>query len=298
MRFTFLCLIIGILSTNVFESKAQSGDLLFHQDSLKKVGEGFSFTEGCSTDKAGNVFFTDQPNDKVWKYSLDGKISVFLEKTGRANGTYFDKKGNLILCADENGEIWSVSKSTKVKVLLKKLDGKQFNGPNDLWIDAKGGIYFTDPYYQRPYWTRTTSDLSGQDTYYLPKGADQPILVADGLRQPNGIVGSPDGKHLFISDIASGKTYKYDIAKDGSLSGRELLVEKGSDGMTLDLLGNTYLTGNDGVHIYSSKGKFIGLIKVPKGASNVCFWGKDKSQLFITAKDAIYTIKTNTRGVE
>jgi len=277
---------------------AQENANLFVQDSLKRVGAGFSFTEGCSPDRDGNVFFTDQPNDKVWKYSTDGKMTVFMEKTGRANGTYFDKKGNLILCADENGQIWSVNRSGKVNILLDNLNGKQFNGPNDLWIDAKGGIYLTDPYYQRPYWTRTKPDLTSQDTYYLPKGSKKAILVADSLKQPNGIVGSADGRHLFISDIAAGKTYKYTIGKGGTLKDKELLIKRGSDGMTIDASGNIYLTGNDGVHIYNPKGQLLGLIKVPKGASNVCFWGRDKGKLFITAKDAVYSIAMNVSGVE
>ena len=295
MRFPFFSFIVFALMCR-FTAHAQES--LFVQDSLKMVGSGFSFTEGCSPDQEGNVFFTDQPNDKVWKYSLKGEMSVFMEKSGRANGTYFDKKGNLIICADEKGQLWSVDKLGKITVLLDNWNGKQMNGPNDIWLDAKGGVYMTDPYYQRPYWTRRQPDIPTQDTYYLPKGSKKAIMVTNGLKQPNGIVGSADGKTLFISDIADGKTYKYAIGRGGMLGDKQLLISRGSDGMTIDIAGNLYLTANEGVYIYDKNGQFLALIKVPKGASNVCFWGKNRDSLFITAKDAVYSIAMTTTGVE
>ena len=273
-------------------------NMIFVQEELKLVGSDFSFTEGCSADQAGNVFFTDQPNDKIWKYSNDGQLTVFMEKSGRSNGTYFDKQGNLLTCADEKGEIWSISPEGKVTVLLDNFNGKQLNGPNDLWIDPKGGIYFTDPYYKRPYWTRTTPDLQKQDVYYLPAGSKTARVVASDFNRPNGIVGTPDGRNLYVADIGAGKIFKYSISKEAVLSDKQLLINRGADGMTLDNRGNIYLTGADGVYIFDKKGKPVGTIVVPKGASNVCFSGKENNILFITAKNAIYTIPTTVKGVE
>jgi gluconolactonase len=173
------------------------------------------------------------------------------------------------------------------------------NGPNDIWIDNKGGIYLTDPYYQRPWWTRTKPDLDGQKVYYLPNGAEQPFIVDADLKQPNGIVGTPDGKYLYVADIAANKTYKYTINKYGTLRDRQLFVEQGSDGMTLDEKGNVYLTGSKGVTIYDPQGKMIGLIPVPeKWTANLCFGGANKDVLFITASTAIYIVKMNVKGVE
>ncbi len=192
-------------------SYAQSNYPIFVQDSLKLISAQFEFTEGASVDKDGNVFFTDQPNDKIWKYDINGKLSLFMDKSGRANGTYFDKQGNLIVCADENNQIWSIDKNKKVKVLFSDYEGKKVNGPNDIWLDAKGGIYFTDPYYQRDYWTRKTSEMDGEKVYYLPKGKKNAMLVADGLVRPNGIVGTPDGKFLYVADRIADVTYKYQI---------------------------------------------------------------------------------------
>ncbi len=271
---------------------------LFNQNQLKLISKEFEFTEGSSADKEGNVFFTDQPNDKIWKYSTDGKLSVFLEKSGRSNGTYFDKMGNLITCADEKGEIWSVNPNGEVTVLLSDFNGKQLNGPNDIWVDLNGGIYLTDPYYQRPYWNRQQPDLAKEDVYYLPAGAKTAHVVAKDIVKPNGIVGTPDGKYLYIADIGDSKIYRYAILKDGSLSGKHLLINRGADGMTLDDKGNIYLTGGDGVYIYDKSGAYIDTIKVNEGASNVCFSGEKNNILFITAKKAIYTIPMQAKGVE
>ena len=270
-------------------------------DTLTKpqlISKQFSFTEGASVDKKGNVFFTDQPNNKIWEYSTDGKLSVFLDSAGRSNGMYFDKKGNLVTCADEHDQLWSISPDKKVKVLLKDYQGHLMNGPNDIWIDDKGGIYMTDPYYQRDYWTRKKSDLDGQKVYYLPKGKKQPFIVDADLKQPNGIVGTPDGKYLYVADIGDNKTYKYTINKDATLSDRKLFVEQGSDGMTLDALGNVYLCGK-GVTIYSTAGKKIGHIPINEPwTANLCFGGVNKNILFITASKAIYILKMNVAGVE
>ena len=132
----------------------QKSDIIADGAKLQLISDQFSFTEGPAVDKDGNVYFTDQPNNRIWEYSTDGKLSVFLENAGRSNGMYFDKDGNLITCADEHNQMWSIAPDGKVTVLLTEFEGVHFNGPNDLWIDKKGGIYFTDPYYQRDYWTR------------------------------------------------------------------------------------------------------------------------------------------------
>lgn len=249
-------------------------------------------------DKQGNVFFTDQPNDKIWKYDTDGNLSLYMDKTGRANGTYFDKKGNLIVCADENNQIWSIDKNKKVTVLFSDFEGKKVNGPNDIWLDKKGGIYFTDPYYQRDYWTRQKPEIEKQRVYYLPKGKKTAFVVADDVIKPNGIVGTPDGKFLYVADMNANKTYRYQINKDASLTDRQLVFNQNSDGMALDTDGNIYVTGK-GVNIYTPAGNQIGHIDVPENwCGNICFGGKSRNILFITASKSLYMIPTTARGVE
>ena len=279
-------------------SALDSNKLIKHGASLVQVSKQFIFTEGASVDKKGNVFFTDQPNDKIWEYDTKGNLSVFLDKTGRSNGMYFDKKGKLITCADEKNQLWAIDANKKVTVLLDDFQGHRLNGPNDLWIDRKGGIYFTDPYYQRDYWERKKPDLQRQDVYYLPKGKTRALIVDSALMQPNGIVGTPDGKYLYVADIGDNKTYKYEIGDDGQLSNRKLFVNQGSDGMTLDKKGNVYITGR-GVTIFNADGIKLGNIPVPSGwTANICFGGKDRKTLFITASESIYTLQMVVKGVE
>jgi gluconolactonase len=270
-------------------------------DTLQKpqlISKQFKFTEGPAVDKKGNIFFTDQPNNKIWKYDTDGQLSLFMDNAGRSNGMFFDKKGNLISCADENDQLWSIDKNGKVTVLVKDLGGHLLNGPNDVWINNKtGGIYFTDPYYQRNYWTRKKSDLDGQKVYYLPKNG-LPVAVEDQLKRPNGIVGTPDGKILYVADIQDNKIYKYSIDAYGSLKDKQLFINQGADGMTLDEQGNIYLCGK-GVTIYDPTGKKLAHIDIPEPwTANICFGGKDMKLLFMTASTAVYTLKMNVRGVK
>ena len=262
---------------------------------LQLVSNQFKFTEGPAADKAGNVFFTDQPNNKIWEYDTKGKLSVFMEGAGRSNGMYFDQSGNLISCADENEQLWSIAPDRKITVLVKDYKGKLLNGPNDVFVTSKGKIYFTDPYYQRDYWKRTSPDLDGQKVFYL-KAQNEPEIVVDNMIKPNGIIGTPDGKYLYIADIEANKTYKFTISEDGSLKDQTLFVPQGSDGMTIDNKGNVYLTGK-GITVYNKEGQKIEHIDVPADwTGNVTFGGKAKNILFITASQNIYTLKMKVKG--
>ena len=262
---------------------------------LQLVSNQFKFTEGPATDKAGNVFFTDQPNDKIWKYDTEGNLSVFLSPSGRSNGMCFDNKGNLISCADEHDQLWSIDQKGKVTVLVKDYKGKLLNGPNDVFVTSKGKTYFTDPYYQRDYWTRKSPDIQGQKVYYL-KDINDPVVVVDNMIKPNGIVATPDGKYLYVADIEANKTYKFTIAEDGTLKDQTLFAEQGSDGMTMDDKGNIYLTGK-GVTVYNKEGKKIEHIDVPADwTANITFWGKERNYLFITASQNVYILKMKVKG--
>lgn len=265
---------------------------------MQLVSNQFSFTEGPAANKKGDVYFTDQPNDKIWKYDTKGHLSIFMDKTGRSNGLYFDKRGKLIACADEKNELWSISSKGKVRILISDVQGKRLNGPNDVWVHSNGNIYFTDPYYQRPYWTRKAPEIQKQNLYCLFKGTGQPVIVDSNLVQPNGIIGTRDGKSLYVADIRDSKTYRYTIGEDGTLTNRQLYVPQGSDGMAIDEQGNVYLTGK-GVSIYNTDGKKISQIDVPaKWTANVCFGGARKDVLFITASESVFTLQMQVKGGE
>ena len=272
---------------------AQNSGLIADGAKLTLVSDQFAFTEGPAVDKKGNVFFTDQPNDRIWKYDTKGQLSIYMEPSGRANGLFFDKKGNLIACADGDNELWRISKKKKVEVIAKNWDGKRLNGPNDVWIHSSGGIYYTDPFYPRDYWNHKESEQAEQRLYYrAPDG--KVSIAADGFAQPNGVVGKDNT--LFVTDIRGRKTYKYDINPDGTLSNKTLFCEQGSDGLTVDEKGNLYLVGR-GITIYNPAGEVIEKIDVPAGwTANVTFGGKDRKTLFITASKAVYTLQMNVAG--
>jgi gluconolactonase len=264
---------------------------------LQKLAGGFDFTEGPTCDANGDVFFTDQPNDRVLKWSAEGGLSTFLEPAGRANGMCFDAAGHLIACADEKNELWSIAPDGTVRVLVNEYAGRRLNGPNDVWVRPDGGIYFTDPFYQRSWWTHDTMPQDGQHVYFLSPDRRHLVRVADDLTKPNGIIGTPDGRTLYVSDFGAGRTYRYDIASDGSLSGKRLAANQGSDGMTLDTDGNLYLTG-EGVAVFDRTGREIERIPVPdeQWTANVSFGGKDRRMLFITASRGLYGVRTRTTG--
>ena len=265
---------------------------------VQKLSGGFKFTEGPAVDAQGNVFFTDQPNNRIHKWSVDGKLSIFHDSPGRANGLYFNKDGNLLACADLNNELWLIDTNGNVTVLVKDYKGKKLNGPNDLWEDPKGGIYFTDPFYKRPYWNRGPIEQDGQHVYYFRPNGEKLIRVTNDLVQPNGIIGTPDGKLLYVADIRARKTYVYNINADGMLSNKKLFCSMGSDGMTIDNEGNVYLTGR-GVTVFNSAGEKIEHIDIDAGwTANVCFGGEDRHTLFITAQTSLYSLRMRIKGVQ
>jgi gluconolactonase len=278
-------------------SEPAKSKLIAKGATLRQLASDYKFTEGPAVDAEGNVYFTDQPNNRIMKWSTDGTISVFMENAGRANGLYFDNEGNLIACADEKNQLWKIDQNKQVTVLVNDFEGKKLNGPNDLWIDAKGGIYFTDPFYKRDYWTRTEKEIESENVYYLSPDKKTLQPVATDFVRPNGIVGTPDGKTLYVADIGDKKTYSYKINDDGTLSDKTLFANIGSDGMTIDNKGNVYLTGQ-GVTIFNQSGEKIGHIDVDKGwTANVCFGGKNQKTLFITATKSLYSLDMKVKGV-
>lgn len=294
-RKLFLALPVVIIGF-AFIRKESQPQVIQAGATLEKLAGDFLFTEGPSADARGNVYFTDQPNDRIMIWSTSDELSTFMKPAGRSNGLSFDRNGNLWSCADEKNELWKITPEKEVTVILGKYQDNLLNGPNDLWITGKGGIYFTDPFYRRTWWSHNAMPQDKQCVYYLAPDQKTIIRVADDLRQPNGIVGTPDGKTLFVADIGGKKTYRYSINKDGTLGNKTLFCEMGSDGMTIDTKGNLFLTGN-GVTVFDKTGQQILNIPVPeKWCANVCFGGPDMKSLFITASTGLYRIRVNTKG--
>ncbi|MDR0815014.1 MAG: SMP-30/gluconolactonase/LRE family protein [Bacteroidales bacterium] len=294
-----ICNLLFLLVIMSAEGRIRPKNIVAQGAKVEKIAEGFSFTEGPVADRKGNVYFTDQPNNRIHIWSIDGKLSVFHNDCGRANGLYFDANGNLLSCSDADNELWSIDMNGNHSVLVSEYDGKKLNGPNDLWRHPSGGIYFTDPLYARDYWTRSPDmQQDGQHVYFLSADRKTLTRVETTLKQPNGITGSPDGKRLYVADIGAGKTYVYQISPDGTLAGKKLFAPMGSDGMTIDQDENIYLTGR-GVTVFNRQGEQIEHISVEAGwTANVCFGGKDMKTLFITASQYLYSLRMNVKGVK
>ncbi len=291
LLYTFLLVIFSIAANG------QKTNIIAKNAEIEKVGTGYAFTEGPAVAKDGSVYFTDQPNDRIYVWDEKKGVSLWSEETGRSNGMYFNADNQLVSCADLHNQIVFFDKDKKMQVVYENYDGKHLNGPNDLWITPNGGIYFTDPYYHRNYWPEGHTEVqNARGVYYLsPEG--KITRVIDDYKQPNGLIGTPDGKTLYVADINDSKIWKYNIQPDGILANKTFFAPHGSDGMTIDNKGNVYLTMGK-VWVYSPEGELIQEIDVPESPSNVCFGGKKRNILFITARTSVYTLKMKVKGVD
>ena len=253
------------------------------QPVVQAVSGTYQFTEGPEADGQGNVFFSDVNAGKIYRWSGDGSVSIFTAGLNRPNGLAFDHQGNLIVCESGSGRLISLDTQGQISVVADQYGGKRFNEPNDLWIDAQGGIYFTDPAYQA---ARTQP---GEYAYYISPGRDTVTRVIENLVRPNGIQGSMDGKTLYVADHGGGKVVAYQIDGGGVLSNPRDFVNSGSDGMTFDASGNLYLTTPAGVQVYDGAGKHLSQITLDENPTNVTFTNQDGQTLFITARTKVYT---------
>jgi len=300
------------------------------------AGTPSPFTEGTTCAPNGDVYFIEQDSSKIMKWDVSTEtLSVFMHPSGYSNGMCFDHQGNLISCADERNQVWSISITEnetipypqplnpavgdpakpgtitlpKHTVLVTDYQGKLLNGPNDVWVRPDGGIYMTDPYYARNWWTPGRKQEQDMKTvYFLSPDHKTLTRVLNEFNSPNGqngtpngIAGTGDGKTLYVSDISGGQTWGFDIQPDGSLTNKKLVCSFGSDGMALDDHGNLYMSVGGGrpggVTVVDTKtGKQIGYIAMPEGPANMCFGGKDRSTLYICARTGFYRIKTNVKG--
>ncbi len=288
-----LILILMILFSGMVGT--QSDDIVMSNAKMKKEGTGYGFTEGPAVARNGTVYFSDQPNDRIYKWDQKKGISLWLEGTRRANGMYFNDADQLVVCADLYNQLGYFDKKKTFNLIHEGYEGKPLNAPNDLWIAPGGGIYFSDPYYHRSWWkTGRGEEQDVRGVYYLnPEG--KIIRVINDFKQPNGLIGTPDGKTLYAADINDRKIWKYDIESDGTLSNKTYFAPHGSDGMTIDNQGNVYLTMGK-VWVYSPGGELIREIEVPESPSNVCFGGKKRNILFITARTSVYSLEMKVRG--
>jgi len=296
-----------------------------------KDRQGLTFTEG-PTWLNGKLYFSSMYFDQGWngdpkKSSLvemdpDGTYRYISHGRMQTNGTIHLGNGNLAVCDMFGHRIVEITTKGKVvRTLANMYNGRLLDGPNDLVVDAKGGIYFTDPQFT----PEAEKNQPGRSVYYLtPEGKVKRIIEPNDFAMPNGVLLSPDGKTLYINNtyddeewwnVDSNKdnfVWAYDVNDDGTVSnGRkfaelylmpEVLDRKskttGADGMTMDEFGNIYIATYMGLQIFSPEGEFIGIVNFPIFPVSCCFGGEDMKTIYAACYDKIYKIRTNVKGLE
>jgi gluconolactonase len=258
---------------------------------------GFNFTEGPAVDASGLLYFTDLGRGRVHTLDDEGAVSIFRDDSaGRANGLFFDTKNRLHACEGGTGRVTRTEADGSRTVLAEQFDNTRFNSPNDLVLDGRGGLYFTDPFFGRS----VDQPQPVQGVYHLAADGQVSLAISD-MNRPNGIILSADGKTLFVADDGASRIRSYDIQEDGSIgNGRDFAVMEGiSDGLALDAKGNLYAAGglrtpaSQGVWIFSPQGTHIGIIAMPEMPTNCTF---ANNTLYITAGTSVYAMDLLVQG--
>lgn len=274
-------------------SNAQDSSLVAPGASVQLLADSFVFTEGPAADEQGNVYFSDIPASRIHVWTLEGELQTFRENTNGTNGLFFDSNWQLFGAEGGAGRITRMDAQANVTVVVDQYNGASFNSPNDLWIDAAGGIYFTDPRYG----DESNIPQPGYYVYYLAPGADQAQAIITDLVKPNGVIGTKDGSTLYVADHLGNQTFAYTIAAPGELTDKRLMAAQGSDGLTLDEHGNLYLTGGRNVTVYSSQGELLQAIEFPLAPANMTFGGDNRDVLFVTARTSLFALQMSVKGM-
>ena len=256
------------------------------------LADGFEFTEGPALGPDGLVYFSDVRGSRIHTYDpATGQISVYREPSFRSNGLVWTPNDSLIACESESRRITEQTTDGTVKTIVERYADKRLNSPNDLTLDGVGGFYFTDPRYGN----RDDLQQEMEAVYYVSR--DRKIArVIDDLQRPNGIELSHDGRTLYVADTELDRVFAWDVNGPGKISNRRVFAERGSDGMTIDELGNLYLTQGNSVHIYGATGQPLHRIDFATAPTNVTFCGPQRRDLFVTARTAVYLVPMQVAG--
>lgn len=293
-------------------------------DAKAKVAANVCFLEGPAADAEGNVFFSDISGNRILKMAADGAVSVWRADSGRTNGNTFDAQGRLISC--EGAEFGPGGRrrvvrtnmhTLEVEVLTERFEGKRYNAPNDVCVDHRGRVWFTDPYY----WTDTASlEMGCEAVYCINGGSVLRVVSQPEIGRPNGLAITPDDKTLYVIDshnVAGGnrKIWAFDVTAGGALENQRLVFDfgrgRGGDGMRLDREGNLWVAAGvhkvrsphetdevrTGVHVISPAGKLLGRIPIPEDViTNLTFAGPDFKTLYVTAGKTLFRLEVNVSG--
>jgi gluconolactonase len=270
---------------------------------IELIKDGFQGTEGPIALPDGSVIFTEGQANRITRISADNTIAPYLENSGGANGLAINSSGELIAVQTTKPGIAVLSPAGKQRVLVDNFEGTPLNRPNDLVVDKRGGVYFTDPG-PRP---EPGKPAPATAIYYLSPNAKLHQLATD-IERPNGIQLSPDEKTLYVANTFGEHVLAYDVMSDGTAGARRNFARlagfttteqgptSGADGLAVDAKGRLYVASAAGVQVFDAKGKALGVIPLPKAPQNLAFAGKDKKTLYVVGRGSAYRIATRTPG--
>lgn len=272
------------------DAYTHEGPLVKEGATFRKLADGFKFTEGPALGPDGKIYFSDIPNERIHVYDpTTNETSVFREESGKANGLFFTPAGALIACEGGTRSLTRIDFEGKRTVLASTFDDKKLNSPNDVVPDGIGGFYFTDPRYGNG----DDREIDIEAVYYRDR-AGKLTQVASDLVKPNGLIMSSDSRILYIADPGAETIFAYDVTEPGKIGNKRAIAPAGSDGMTIDKLGNFYVTWKGEIIAFSPEGTELLRLPVPEGPTNCVLVGKT---LYVTARTGFYAIDLEVEGV-
>ena len=268
------------------EGKARRTNLLIEGEDWQLVSNGHRFTEGPAVSGAGEVFFTDIPNNRIHRIDSRDRVTVFAEDSGASNGLMFGPDGKLYSCEGKTGHVVRYTPDGRKQIFLRNIKG------NDIVVLPDGSGYVTEP--------------SARKVWHFTQGGDATV-VDTGIEFPNGVITSADQTALTVSDTRGRFCYSFRIKSDGTLTHRQQYgwlhvtdqLQSGADGMTVDTEGRTYVTTALGLQILDQPGRVHFIIRKPNNGwlSNVVFGGTDRDILYVTCGDSVYKRRILATGV-
>jgi gluconolactonase len=276
---------------------------------VEQLGTGFTFTEGPIWHPTEHhLLFSDMPGDVRRRWTEAGGVEEVMRPSNKCNGMTYDADLNLLVCEHTTSSIVREHPDGTRETIASHYQGKELNSPNDVIVHSSGAIYFSDPTYGRwpGFGIERECELDFRGVYRVPPGGGDPQLLVDDFGEPNGLCFSPDESLLYINDTPGAHIRVFDLDADGSISNGRMFaesigvydLEKGGlvDGMKCDEHGNIWVTGPEGVWVFSPEGEHLGVVEIPESVGNISFGGPDWNWLFVPASTSLYRVQTKVRG--